>query len=143
MKDKWDAILGLYAAAGKASLALCAILVVAAAVHAFVDSKGGSVEGLSRIKPLLISIGHALFAIGVYWHLITGGWFAESYSLNDPNLINLTLALFEVVAIGSVIAFWVRTLPVTYWFMVDLFVIQVVAALLILIWFLIILGRMF
>src|SRR5262245_52070147 len=121
MKGKWDAVLGVYAAAGKASLALLIILLIGVAIHSFVVSRGVSpAENLPRTKAALASAAHVLFAIGVYWHLITGGWLTESYSSNDANLINPALAIFEVVAVGSVIAFWAMPKAATYWFMVDL-----------------------
>jgi hypothetical protein len=74
--------------------------------------------------------------------LITGGWLAQSPSWNDPNLINPALALLEAVAVGSVIAFWIWPKPFLYRFVLDLLVIQVAVALLILVWFLIILGSL-
>src|SRR5450631_860412 len=57
-------------------------------------------------KPTLISIIHVVAATAVYWHLITGGWLTNHYQLNDPNIVNLVLAVFEPIAIVSVIAYW-------------------------------------
>ena len=58
------------------------------------------------LKATLISAIHVIAAIAVYRHLITGGWLTNHYQLNDPNIINLVLAIFEPIAIASVIAYW-------------------------------------
>jgi hypothetical protein len=42
----------------------------------------------------------------VYRHLITGGWLTNHYQLDDPNIVNLVLAIFEPIAIVSAIAYW-------------------------------------
>ena len=142
-RDKWDVILGLYETASKASVALLGLMIIAAAIHSFVASRGISAgENLSRVKAFLVCSAHVLIALGVYWHLITGGWLTQSYSWNDPNVINLALALLEAVAVGSVIAFWIWPKPFTYRFAVDLFVIQIVVALSIRVWFAIVLSSL-
>jgi hypothetical protein len=53
-----------------------------------------------------MSVVHLIAAAVVYWHLITGGWLTNHYQLNDPNIVNLVLAIFEPIAIVSVIACW-------------------------------------
>lgn len=65
-------------------------------------------------KAGLISIGHVVAAIAIYGHLITGGWLTNRYQLNDPNIVNLGLALFEPTALVSVIAFWLFRKPLLY-----------------------------
>lgn len=57
-------------------------------------------------KAALISVVHLVAATAVYRHLITGGWLTNRYQLNDPNIVNLALAIFEPIAIASVIAYW-------------------------------------
>jgi hypothetical protein len=59
------------------------------------------------LKAILFSIVHAIAATAVYRYLITGGWLTNHWQLNDPNLVNLTLAIFEPIAVVSVIAFWI------------------------------------
>jgi hypothetical protein len=59
------------------------------------------------MRTIVCSIGHLIAAIAVYWHLITGGWLTNHYQLNDPNIVNLALAIFEPIAVVSVIAFWI------------------------------------
>jgi hypothetical protein len=59
------------------------------------------------MKTIACSIGHLIAASAVYWHLIKGGWLTNHYQLNDPNIINLALAIFEPIAVVSVIAFWI------------------------------------
>jgi hypothetical protein len=58
------------------------------------------------LKAVLISVLHVIAATAVYWHLIKGGWLTNHYQLNDPNIVNLVLAVFEPIAIVSVIAYW-------------------------------------
>ena len=58
------------------------------------------------LKAPVISVVHLIAAAAVYRYLITGGWLTNHYQLNDPNIINLVLAIFEPIAIVSVIAFW-------------------------------------
>jgi hypothetical protein len=58
------------------------------------------------LKAGLISVVHVVAATAVYRYLITGGWLTNRYQLNDPNIVNLALALFEPIAVVSVIAYW-------------------------------------
>lgn len=66
------------------------------------------------LKAGLISVVHLVAATAVYRHLITGGWLTNHYQLNDPNIINLVLAIFEPIAIVSVIAYWLLRKPALY-----------------------------
>jgi hypothetical protein len=59
------------------------------------------------LKPASFSLVHLIAATAVYRYLITGGWLTNHYQLNDPNIVNLVLAIFEPIAIVSVIAYWV------------------------------------
>jgi hypothetical protein len=59
-----------------------------------------------RLKASLISAVNVVAAIAVYRYLVTGGWLTNRYQLNDPNIINLLLAIFEPIAIVGVIAYW-------------------------------------
>jgi hypothetical protein len=58
------------------------------------------------LRPVLISVLHLAAATAIYRYLITGGWLTNHYQLNDPNIINLVLAIFEPLAIVSVISYW-------------------------------------
>lgn len=60
----------------------------------------------SSLKATVISVIHLIAAAAVYRYLITGGWLTNHYQLNDPNIINLVLAIFEPIAVVSVIAYW-------------------------------------
>jgi hypothetical protein len=64
-------------------------------------------------------------AVAVYWFLITGGWLTNRYHLDDPNIVNLALAIFEPIAVLSVIAFWTWRTPSLRRLMSILFVIQI------------------
>jgi hypothetical protein len=61
----------------------------------------------ATLKATLISVVHVIAATAVYRYLITGGWLTNHYQLNDPNIVNLALAIFEPIAVVSVIAFWI------------------------------------
>lgn len=65
-------------------------------------------------KATLISVVHIIAATAVSWHLINGGWLTNHYQLNDPNIVNLLLAIFEPMAGLSVIAFWLWRTPLLY-----------------------------
>jgi hypothetical protein len=60
----------------------------------------------SPLKAASISVVHVTAATAVYWHLITGGWLTNHYQLDDLNIVNLALAMFEPIAIVSVIVYW-------------------------------------
>lgn len=67
-----------------------------------------------KLKAGLITLVHVFAAAAVYRHLITGGWLTNRYQLNDPNIVNLALAIFEPIAIASVIAYWLSRKPFLY-----------------------------
>ena len=67
-----------------------------------------------KLKVTLITLVHLVAATAVYRHLITGGWLTNHYQLNDPNIVNLVLAIFEPLAIVSVIAYWLLRKPFLY-----------------------------
>ena len=64
-------------------------------------------------------------AAAVYRYLITGGWLTNHYQPNDPNIINLALAIFEPIAIVSVIAYWIWRKSFLYRLMSILALIQI------------------
>jgi hypothetical protein len=76
-------------------------------------------------KAVFYSIGHLIAAAAVYWFLITGGWLTNRYHLDDPNIVNLLLAIFEPIAVLSVIAYWIWRTPSLRRSMFILFVIQI------------------
>ena len=66
------------------------------------------------MKPILLSAVNIIAALWVYSYLISGGWLTNRYALNDPNIINLVLAIFEPIAVLSVLAYWIwRT---SFWY---------------------------
>jgi hypothetical protein len=60
-----------------------------------------------NVKATLFSAVNVIAAAAVYRHLITGGWLTNHYQLNDPNIVNLLVAIFEPIAVLSVIAYWI------------------------------------
>ncbi|HEV2095261.1 MAG TPA: hypothetical protein VGQ82_02045 [Chthoniobacterales bacterium] len=77
------------------------------------------------LKGTLISVVHVVAATAVYGHLITGGWLTNRYQFDDPNVVNLVLAIFEPIAIVSVIAYWVWRKPFLYRLISILCLVQV------------------
>src|SRR6266404_5668611 len=77
------------------------------------------------LKTALISVVHIAAATAVYRHLISGGWLTNRYQLNDPNIVNLVLAIFEPIAVVSVVAYWIGRRPILYRLMSILCVVQV------------------
>lgn len=77
------------------------------------------------MKAVVFSVVHVVAATAVYWYLITGGWLTNHYQLNDPNIVNLVLAIFEPIAIASVIAYWLARKPFLYRLMFILCLVQV------------------
>jgi hypothetical protein len=67
-----------------------------------------------KLKAGLITLVHVIAATAVYRYLITGGWLTNHYQFNDPNIVNLLLAIFEPIAIISVIAYWLLRKPGLY-----------------------------
>ena len=67
-----------------------------------------------KLKAGLITLVHVVAAAAIYRYLITGGWLTNHYQLNDPNIVNLALAIFEPIAIASVIAYWLSRKPFLY-----------------------------
>jgi hypothetical protein len=78
-----------------------------------------------KLKAGLITLVHVIAATAVYRYLITGGWLTNHYQLNDPNIVNLVLAIFEPIAIVGVIAYWLLRRPALYRLMSILFFVQV------------------
>ena len=60
----------------------------------------------------------------VYWYLITGGWLTNHYQLDDPNIVNLLLAIFEPIAVVGVISYWIWRTSLLYRLLFFFFVVQ-------------------
>ena len=67
-----------------------------------------------QLKAGVFSAINVIAVLWVYWYLISGGWLTNHYHLNDPNVINLVLAIFEPIAVLSVLAYWIKEKPFTY-----------------------------
>jgi hypothetical protein len=79
-----------------------------------------------RLKAGIFSVVHVVAAVFVYRYLITGGWLTNRYQINDPNIVNLVLAIFEPIAIVSVIAYWVWRKSFLYRLMFILALVQII-----------------
>jgi len=61
-----------------------------------------------KIKPIIYSAVILIGAIWTYRFLYTGGWLTNPYyRLDDPDLVNLIVAIFEPIAVAAVIAYWI------------------------------------
>jgi hypothetical protein len=60
-----------------------------------------------KTAPIIHSVITVIGAVAVYSHLVSGGWLTNHYQLNDPNIVNLALAIFEPIAVLVVIAYWI------------------------------------
>ena len=89
------------------------------------------------VKATTFSAVQVAAAVAVYAHLITGGWLTTRYRWDDPNVVNLLLALFEPFAILGALAYWVWRTPSLYRLLSLLFLAQVLIALGFLLFFLI------
>ncbi len=74
-------------------------------------------------------MGNAAAAAFVYWYLITGGWLTNHYQLDDPNIVNLALAIFEPLAVVGVIAFWIWRTRTLYRLLAASLLLQLLIAL--------------
>ena len=79
-----------------------------------------------RSKATLFSVVNLIAAAAVYWHLVKGGWLTNHYQLDDPNIVNLVLAIFEPIALISVIAYWLWRKSFLYRLVSILALIQII-----------------
>jgi len=77
-----------------------------------------------KAKPIIYSIVILMGAAWVYWYLVTGGWLTNRYHLDDPNIVNLALAILEPAAVISVAAYWIWRRRFLYRLLFAFFVIQ-------------------
>jgi len=77
-----------------------------------------------KSKPIIYSLVNLVGAAWVYRYLISGGWLTNHYQLNDPNIVNLFLAIFEPIAALGVIAYWIWRTRFLYRLLFILFLIQ-------------------
>ena len=83
----------------------------------------------SNAKAIVYSAIHLIAAIAVYRYLISGGWLTNHYHLDDPNIVNLALAVFEPIAVLSVIPYWVWRTSFLYRTMFVLMLVQILIGL--------------
>ena len=83
----------------------------------------------NQLKAALFSFIQIASATAVFYHLVTGGWLHCHYQWNDPNIVNLLLALFEPVAVASVLVYWFWRSALLYRVLVFLSLAQLLVAL--------------
>jgi hypothetical protein len=79
-----------------------------------------------KTKPIIYSVVNLIAATWVYRYLITGGWLTNHYQLNDPNIVNLALAIFEPIAVAGVVAYWIWRNRLLYRLLFILFLAQLI-----------------
>jgi hypothetical protein len=79
-----------------------------------------------KTKPIVYSLVNLTAASWVYWYLINGGWLTNRYHLNDPNIVNLLLAIFEPLAVIGVVAYWIWRTRSLYRLLFILFLFQLI-----------------
>lgn len=121
--------MSLFNILGYASPIMMALLVAGAIAHSRHVAGNNSVNKVVLTwKTILLCIVHGLIAAIVYWHLITGGWLTEHYSWDDPDNINLVMAIFEAVTVATVIALLISRGRFIYRLLIDLMFIQILLA---------------
>ena len=78
------------------------------------------------MKPIIYSVANLIASAWIYWYLITGGWLTNHYHLDDPNIVNLALAIFEPIAVLGVIAYWICRTRFLYRLLFIFFLVQLV-----------------
>ena len=107
--------------------ALVALMVAASLFHASIAARRlPPAQALSRPRVVLVSLLHLLCAGGVYRYLIIGGWLTNHYHWDDPNDINLVLAVFEALCAVAVLALAICRKPFLYKLLIDLLIIQII-----------------
>ncbi len=76
---------------------------------------------ISRVSKAIV---YSVFTVGagliIYWYLYKDGWLTNPYyHLNDPDIINLFLAILEPLIVLAAIVYWLNRRP---WFYRLLFV---------------------
>jgi len=79
---------------------------------------------LLKTKAIVYSAVNLIGAILVYRYLITGGWLTNHYQLNDPNIVNLVLAIFEPIVVAGIVAYWIWRTRLFYRLLFFLFLAQ-------------------
>jgi hypothetical protein len=79
-----------------------------------------------RSKIFFCSAGHLVAAAAIYRYLISGGWLTNRYHLNDPNIVNLALAVFEAIAVVCVAVYWIWRTEFLGRLLWRLFLVQIV-----------------
>jgi len=74
----------------------------------------------------IVNVGLGSF---IYWHLYTGGWLTNPYyRLNDPDIVNLFVAILEPLIVLAVIVYWWSRRPGSYRLLFWAFILQCLIA---------------
>lgn len=77
-----------------------------------------------KAKPIVYSAVIVMIAAWVYRLLYTGGWLTHHYELNDPNSVNLLLAIMEPIAVLIVAGYWIWRTRTLYRLLFFTFIVQ-------------------
>ncbi|MFZ1221031.1 MAG: hypothetical protein WAO00_17185 [Chthoniobacterales bacterium] len=79
-----------------------------------------------KTKPIIYSLVIVIAAAWIYRGLITGGWLTNHYRWNDPDIINLFLAILEPIVVLIVAAYWIWRTQGLYRLLFVSFVVQLI-----------------
>ena len=80
---------------------------------------------ISSWKPVLFSAVNIVLSLSILWHLYTGGWLTNPYyRLNDPDIINLFVAILEPLVLVASVVYWFNQRPGFYRVLFWAFVLQ-------------------
>jgi len=119
---------------------LVALMVAGSIVHAwFAAKKPAPDERLLRPRVIIVCLLHLLIGGYIYWQLYEGGWLTNPYyRWNDPDDINLVLAIFEPLCAVVLVALIAVRKRFFYKLLLDLLIIQLIIAasfVILIVWF--------
>jgi hypothetical protein len=83
-----------------------------------------------KIKPIVYSFFVVVAGLTIYRHLYIGGWLTNPYyHLNDPDIVNLFLAILEPIMILVIPAFWLSRSRLMYRILFITFLLQLLICL--------------
>src|SRR6478672_6976906 len=83
----------------------------------------------SNTRAIVYSAINLFAASAVYRYIMSGGWLTNHYHFDDPNIVNLILAIFEPIAVLVVLAYWIGRTSFLYRALFLFMIVQVLIGL--------------